>query len=169
MTLATFFILITIVAKVNYLIDKDDYMDVENIKEIRKFNRSYTRILKLTDKYHLNTHFTLLESRLFLEIDRGVNTANQLMELLQIDKGYLSRVLKRLKNDGLIDDIRGDGDRRVKTLQLTVKGEAALEEDNRRADQQIENLFARIPETELKKVSDDMKEIKDIVKKYSKE
>lgn len=143
-------------------------MDKENINQIRKFNRSYTRILRLTDKYHLDTHFTLLESRIFLEINRGVDTANQLMELLQLDKGYLSRVLKKLKNEDLITDARGDNDRRVKKLKLTAKGEQALEEDNRRADEQIENLFSKIPAEELAKIIKDMQEIQTTVKKYSK-
>lgn len=142
-------------------------MDKENIDQIRKFNRSYTRILRLTDKYHLNTHFTLLESRIFLEINRGVDTANQLMELLQLDKGYLSRVLKKLKNEGLIVDVRDEKDRRIKKLKLTIKGKLALEEDNHRADMQIENLFSKIPDEELVKVIKDMQEIQATVKKYS--
>lgn len=155
------------VAQVNYLIDGDDHMNAEDIKEIRRFNRSYTKVLRLTDKYHLNTHFTLLESRIFLEIDRGVNSANQLMELLQIDKGYLSRVLKKLKNDGLIIDVRGENDRRVKKLQLTDTGKAALLEDNRQADQQVENLFERIPKVELDCIIKNMREIQATVDKYS--
>lgn len=143
-------------------------MNKENINQIRKFNRSYTRMLRLTDKYHLDTHFTLLESRIFLEIDRGVDTANQLLDLLQLDKGYLSRVLKRLKSEGLLIDARDENDGRVKKLKLTTEGELALKEDNRRADAQIETLFSEMPEAELLKIIKDMQEIQETVKKYSK-
>lgn len=154
------------VAKVNYL-EAKYYMNIENIRAIREFNRSYTKILKLTDKYHLNTHFTLLESRILLEIDRGVNSANQLMLLLHLDKGYLSRVLKKLTKDDLIQDARDSIDKRIKTLQLTDQGKKALEIINQRANQQVENLFANIPEEKLQSLIKDMKDITDTVKKYS--
>lgn len=155
------------VAKVNYLEAKDDYMNIEDIRAIREFNRSYTKILKLTDKYHLNTHFTLLESRILLEIDRGVNSANQLMLLLHLDKGYLSRVLKKLTKDDLIQDLRDSTDKRIKTLQLTDQGKKALETINQRANQQVENLFANIPEEKVQLLIKDMRDITDTVKKYS--
>ncbi|CAJ1189787.1 hypothetical protein LCR01_15980 [Companilactobacillus crustorum] len=142
-------------------------MNIENIRAIREFNRSYTKILKLTDKYHLNTHFTLLESRILLEIDRGVNSANQLMLLLHLDKGYLSRVLKKLTKDDLIQDARDSIDKRIKTLQLTDQGKKALEIINQRANQQVENLFANIPEEKLQSLIKDMQDITDTVKKYS--
>lgn len=155
------------VAKVNYLINGDDVMNAENIYQIRKFNRFYTRVLKLTDKYHLNTHTTILESRILLEIDRNVNTANQLLQLLYLDKGYLSRVLKKMKHDGLLLDVRADHDKRIKELQLTAEGKAMLTDINERADDQIRNLFMDIPPEQLEKIIQDMNEIRSTVKKYS--
>lgn len=142
-------------------------MDAEDIYQIRKFNRFYTRFLKLTDKYHLNTQSTLLEARILLEIDRNVNNANQLLGSLHLDKGYLSRVIKKLKNDGLVVDDRDDTDKRVKNLQLTTKGQAVLTEINEHADAQIINIFSKIPADQLPKLIEDMNEIQNTVKKYS--
>ena len=142
-------------------------MNAENIQKIRKFNRSYTRVLKLTDKYHLDTQYTLLESRLLLEINRGVNSANQLMGLLHLDKGYLSRVLKKLKHEGLLLEIPNVQDKRVKNLQLSKSGQDVLKMIDQRADLQVETLFSKIPAAELDMVIRDMKEIESVVKKYS--
>lgn len=142
-------------------------MNAENIRKIREFNRSYTRVLKLTDKYHLDTQYTLLESRLLLEIDRGVNSANQLMLLLHVDKGYLSRTLKKLKSEGLLIEVPNDQDKRIKNLNLTNDGEKVLKMIDQRADTQVETLFSSIPTEELETVIRDMQEIKNAVKKYS--
>jgi Transcriptional regulators len=141
-------------------------LDKKEIYRIRKFNRFYTRILKLTDKYHLNTHFTILDSRILLEVDRDVNTANQLLQLLHLDKGYVSRVLKRLKDNDLLYEIRDEKDKRIKLLKLTDKGQEVLEDINERADDQIIQIFGKIPPQDIEKIIVDMKEIQNLINKY---
>lgn len=134
-------------------------MEKEDIYHVREFDRFYTNILQLTDKYHLHTNFTILESRILLEIDRGVNTANQLLNLLKLDKGYISRVLKKLENEGLISKTADKNDLRVKFLELTPNGHETLDEINRRADKQIQSLFKDIDQDEIKTIISAMKEI----------
>ncbi|WP_125769363.1 MarR family winged helix-turn-helix transcriptional regulator [Companilactobacillus furfuricola] len=134
-------------------------MEKEDIYNVREFDRFYTNILQLTDKYHLHTHFTILESRIMLEIDRGINTANQLLNLLKLDKGYISRVLKKLENEGLISKTTDQNDLRVKFLQLTPEGHKALAEINRRADNQIQELFQKVDPGQIKPIIQAMKKI----------
>ncbi|WP_125707325.1 MarR family winged helix-turn-helix transcriptional regulator [Companilactobacillus zhongbaensis] len=134
-------------------------MEKEEIYNVREFDRFYTNILQLTDKYHLHTKFTILESRILLEIDRGVNTANQLLNLLKLDKGYISRVLKKLETEGLLFKTADQNDLRVKFLQLTPAGHEALDEINRRADKQIQELFKNVEKSEIKPIINAMKKI----------
>lgn len=128
-------------------------MDADKIYEVRKFNRFYTRTLQLTNKYHLETGLTVLESRLLLEIyENKLQTANDLVSFLDIDKGYLSRVLKSLEKRGYIEQTVDDLDKRSKLLGLTELGRTTLEIINKRADQQVDQLFSKLSEQEMEQV-----------------
>lgn len=128
-------------------------MDTEKIDEIRRFNRFYTRTLQLTNKYHLGTGLTVLESRLLLEIyENKLQTANELVSLLEIDKGYLSRVLKSLEKRGYIEQTVDNSDKRSKLLTLTRLGHNTLNTLNKRADQQVDQLFSNLSNQEIEQV-----------------
>lgn len=139
-------------------------MKKEDIYEVRTFNRFYTNILQLTDKYHLHTQFTILEARILLEIDNGLNTANQLLNLLKLDKGYISRVLKKLENDGLIIKANDPKDLRIKILTLTDKGYQALTDINHRADNQVARLFQELDDSTISDIISAMKKIQSELK-----
>lgn len=134
-------------------------MKKEDIYSIREFDRFYMTVLRLTDKYHLHTHFTILESRLLLEINRGNNTANQLLKVLKLDKGYISRVLKKLENEQLITKQTAESDLRIKVLALTSSGKTALKEIDRRADEQISDLFKDVDSTDIAQIIAAMQKI----------
>ena len=73
-------------------------MKADHIANIRSFNRFYTRVLGLLDKYILNSQYTLSEVRILYELATHENlTASDLIETLHIDKGYLSRIILDLR------------------------------------------------------------------------
>lgn len=128
-------------------------MNSEAIKQIRAFDRFYTRLFHLTDKYHLQTNFTLLEARILLEIgEHHHDTAIQLIQELTVDKGYLSRVLKRLEEQELIRQTPDESDKRSKRLSLTPLGTEQLALLNQRADTQVQDLFAGLSEAEIQQL-----------------
>lgn len=139
-------------------------MRKEDIYDVRNFNRFYTNILKLTDKYHLHTHLTILEARILLEIDYGLNTANQLLNLLKLDKGYISRVLKKLEKEQLIQKDSDPKDLRIKILTLTPKGHQALDKINHRADDQVAKIFDELNEEQVNDIIKAMKKIQSELK-----
>lgn len=141
-------------------------LDAQTIKQIRDFNRFYTKILHLTDRYHLETQFTLLESRILIEIDQGMTSANQLGQFLNLDKGYMSRILRRLKDDDILVEKPHDQDKRIKVLNLTVKGAEILAEINQRADNQIQTIFKRIPPKDVDQVVANMAAIQATIRRY---
>lgn len=141
-------------------------LDAQTIKQIRDFNRFYTKILHLTDRYHLETQFTLLESRILIEIDQGMTSANQLGQFLNLDKGYMSRILRRLKDDDILVEKPHDQDKRIKVLNLTAKGAEILAEINQRADNQIQTIFKRIPPKEVDQVVANMAAIQATIRRY---
>lgn len=132
-------------------------MDSHAIHQIRHFDRFYTQLFRLTDKYHLHTTLTLVEARLLLEIGENQrNTAVQLTQALTIDKGYLSRLLTKLEDRGLLQRTANPADKRTKILVLTAAGEASLATINERADDQVQRLFANLTPTETQQVLDAM-------------
>ena len=69
----------------------------EQIATIRRFNRFYTARLGLLRRRHFDSEFTLTEARLMYEIDANpLTTATSLCGTLELDPGYISRLLAGL-------------------------------------------------------------------------
>lgn len=81
---------------------------------IRKFNRYYTNVLGLLDNHILDSDYTLSEVRVLHEIDKTDNcTSKMLSEILCIDSGYLSRMLKKFEKAELLLKKQSDDDKRA--------------------------------------------------------
>ncbi|CAM3715823.1 hypothetical protein GCM10009865_03900 [Aeromicrobium ponti] len=73
------------------------------VGDIRQFNRFYTNILGLLDKHVFKAGYSLTESRVILEIGfMGQCIANDLVEKLDIDRSYMSRIISKLIKEGLL-------------------------------------------------------------------
>ncbi len=132
------------------------------VYEIRSFNRFYTNILGLLDKHILDSPYSLTEVRILLEIKKMKDcTANKLTAKLSIDRGYMSRVLKRFENDKLIAKESSVSDRRRAMLYLTQKGKDILAELESRSDKQVKKLIGHLSDDEQQKLVDSMKYIKE--------
>lgn len=99
-------------------------MDKEQaIEKIREFNRFYTSILSLLDKSYLDSGYSVTEARILYEVRECKGcTANLLAQALRIDKGYLSRILHRLADEGLLEREPSREDTRKYILSLTPRG-----------------------------------------------
>lgn len=81
-------------------------------------------------------------------------TAKQLADVLLLEKSTISRLLKGLKNRGLIDELPSDADGRAKDLQLTIKGKQTLEAIVAHAEPQVSDALARLGEGQQHQVAD---------------
>src|SRR5262245_38814127 len=98
----------------------------ERVAAVREFNRFYTRRIGVLHEGLLHTRFTLTESRLLWELaHRGSTTATGLAAELDLDTGYLSRLLRGFKDRGLIRAERSNNDARQVELSLTAAGKRA--------------------------------------------
>ena len=78
----------------------DSRIDV--IIDIRGFNRFYTNMLGLLNANIGSSDYSLTETRIIYEISKTEKcSANQLSNILRIDTGYLSRILKKLEKEGV--------------------------------------------------------------------
>jgi DNA-binding MarR family transcriptional regulator/GNAT superfamily N-acetyltransferase len=121
----------------------------ERVETIRRFNRFYTDRLGLLQEALLESGHSLSEARVLYEIaSGGPISASALAGDLQLDPGYLSRILKKLEQAGLIERSRSAADGRLWLLTATEQGQAAFDLLNRRAASQITGLVGALPEGE---------------------
>lgn len=91
-------------------------MDKEIIYDIRQFNRFYTKVLGLFNNQILDTDCSLTEARILFEIsERTECIANNLVQELNIDRSYLSRILRKFEREGLIEKKSSPIDSRKKS------------------------------------------------------
>lgn len=92
-------------------------------RDVREFNRYYTRILGVFDHKVFDLDYSMIEMRILGEIGRHPNiTANQLTKCLNIKKSYLSRKLSKLEREGYISKKKNPNDSRSMQLFLSEKG-----------------------------------------------
>jgi len=103
---------------------------------VRRFNRSYTQRIGALEDSFLGLGMPLGPARLLFEIGAAPATTQALRERLGLDSGYLSRLLRRLENDGLIDVTPDPGDRRRRQVTLTEVGQERWREFELRSDDQ---------------------------------
>ena len=115
------------------------------VAQVRAFNRFYTNVIGVLRDMYLDTPYTLTESRLLFEIARlGTVEAPWLRQALDIDPGYLSRVLGRFESDGLVTRHRSAADARRQEIRATEAGRAAVAELDERAAGQIGTLLSGV-------------------------
>lgn len=119
---------------------------------VRRFNRFYTRQIGLLEDGLLKSPFSLTEVRILYEMaHRQQWTATELGTELGLDMGYLSRILKRFQERGLVDRRPSAEDGRQTVLTLTEKGRAEFEPLNVASSREIGALLERLslPERHL--------------------
>src|SRR4051812_6557195 len=97
------------------------------VDAVRRFNRFYTRQIGLLRQSYLDSELSLTEVRVLYELaHRDQTTAGELARELDLDPGYLSRVLARFQRGGLIERARSRADGRQTLLRLSEQGGAAF-------------------------------------------
>jgi DNA-binding MarR family transcriptional regulator/GNAT superfamily N-acetyltransferase len=103
------------------------------VGRVRQFNRVVTQRVGALNDHYLARGRPLGEARVLWEIGEDGCEVRTLRSRLDLDSGYLSRLLRALETDGLIS-VRSSGeDRRVRTARLTRAGRkerAGLDRDS---------------------------------------
>ncbi|HWE46836.1 MAG TPA: helix-turn-helix domain-containing GNAT family N-acetyltransferase [Caulobacteraceae bacterium] len=127
------------------------------IEAVRAFNRFYTRRIGVLDDRFLDSAFSLSEVRVLYELaHRDALTAGTLQTDLDLDPGYLSRMLKRFRIDGLVDQTPDPDDTRRRILKLTHKGRTAFAPLDRRQRDRVEAMLAPLPAASRDRLSEAM-------------
>ena len=118
---------------------------VDPVTAVRHFNRFYTRQIGLLDEGLHHSPFSLTEVRVMYEIfHRPGVTATGVREALALDAGYLSRILRGLRRQGLVSARAPAADRRRRSLTLTERGLRTFEGLNARSSEEVGAMLARL-------------------------
>jgi DNA-binding MarR family transcriptional regulator/N-acetylglutamate synthase-like GNAT family acetyltransferase len=115
---------------------------LQHIEAVRRFSRFYTRRIGVLHEGLLDSPFTLTEGRVVYELaHHETTTAAELAKELDLDPGYLSRMLKSLEQRGYLVRRPAEADGRQAILALSEQGEAAFAEINTRSRAQVAGLL----------------------------
>ncbi|MFN3656468.1 MAG: GNAT family N-acetyltransferase [Pseudolabrys sp.] len=117
----------------------------QRIAAVRRFNRFYTRQIGVLRKNYLDSPYSLGEMRVLYEISHGDGpTASDVARALELDAGYLSRVLRNFAKQGLISRKTSEKDARQSHLTLTARGRKMFEPMEKRSDEDVADMLAKL-------------------------
>jgi DNA-binding MarR family transcriptional regulator/ribosomal protein S18 acetylase RimI-like enzyme len=132
------------------------------IAAFRAFNRFYTRRLGMLGSGLLGTAHPLPQARVLYELgQRPVTPVADLRRELDLDAGYLSRLLSGLEADGLVARRQSDADARRQEVRLTDAGADAFGELDARSIAEIRELLEDLPDAEQQRVLTAMHALED--------
>ena len=119
----------------------------EGVALFRRFNRFYTKQIGLLTQGLLKTRFPLIQARVLYELaQQDLTTASALVGKLNIDPGYLSRILSTFEKEGLLRKSRSTSDSRQRILKLTTQGKKSFAELDERSRSVAEEMLRDLAE-----------------------
>lgn len=132
----------------------------DQTEAVRRFNRFYTRQIGVLDEGLLASPFTLTQARVLFELGtRKSVTASEIGELLELDAGYLSRMVQGFMTQGLLTRKPSKEDGRQWLLSLTNEGRKAFRELDRMSHQLTESHLSRLSEPGRQRLLASMQEV----------
>jgi DNA-binding MarR family transcriptional regulator/GNAT superfamily N-acetyltransferase len=136
----------------------------ERVDAVRGFNRFYTTLIGVLSEGLVGSPYSLTEARLIFELaQRDVCEVTALRRTLDLDAGYLSRILSRFDADGLVQRERAPDDARRQVARLTARGHEVYRELDARSGAQIETILSALPEEDQRRLVGAMEAIKGIL------
>jgi len=130
------------------------------VAAVREFNRFYTNVIGLLRGKYLDTPYSLTEARLLFELaQRDTSEVTDLRRTVDIDPGYLSRILARFEADGLITRQRSAADARRQIIGLTAAGRCVVGGLDARSAGQTRDMLAAVRDEDRRRLLDAMRVI----------
>ena len=132
---------------------------MDAVEQVRSFNRLVTqRVGALNDRY-LSRDRPLGAARVLWEVGEKGCDIRLLRSRLDLDSGYLSRLLRSLEVAGLVTVDRKPTDRRTRTVRLTAAGTAEREVLDRRSDELARSFLDPLDEPDRRRLVAAMAEV----------
>jgi DNA-binding MarR family transcriptional regulator/GNAT superfamily N-acetyltransferase len=136
----------------------------EQVSAVRAFNRFYTNVIGLLDEGLLRTPYSLTQARVIFELaQRDRTELAELRRTLDIDAGYLTRILARFEGDGIATRERSTADARRQVIRLTDRGRGTFKLLDERSGEEIGALLAPLSHQETERLTGAMATIQEIL------
>lgn len=133
------------------------------MERVRAFNRVVTeRVGALQDEY-LARGRPLGASRVLWEVGNGADDARSLRSRLGLDSGYLSRLLRLLESEGLVTVSPSGSDARVRTVELTRRGQREHQLLDRASDDLAASLLDPLTPTQRERLAEAMDTVRTLL------
>jgi DNA-binding MarR family transcriptional regulator/GNAT superfamily N-acetyltransferase len=134
------------------------------VAAVRQFSRFYTPLIGVLEEHYLETRFSLTEGRVLYELaHRDAVTATALAADLNLDHGYLSRILRRFGEAGLVAKKRAPDDARQSLITITAKGRKAFAPLDRASRDQVAALLAKLSSADQERVVGAMRQVENLL------
>src|SRR4051794_28245053 len=134
------------------------------ITAFRRFTRLYTRFLGTLEEGLLETPYSLSEARVLYELaTRRRPLPKEITQELGMDAGYLSRILSKFQERGLVKRSASLEDGRLVHLTLTREGRAAFRNLNARSDRQARGILGALAPASRHELIRSMRSIEEIL------
>jgi DNA-binding MarR family transcriptional regulator/GNAT superfamily N-acetyltransferase len=121
----------------------------QTIAAVRRFNRFYTRQIGVLRKNYLDSPYSLGEMRVLYELAQNEKmTASDVARSLDLDMGYLSRLLRNFEKRGLISRMTSATDARQSHLALTARGRRIFAPMEQRSQLYAASMLAKLDDTQ---------------------
>lgn len=138
-------------------------MSNDPVPTVRSFYRALTlRVGVFTDSF-LGRGRPLAQARLLFEIGKEGADVRELRSRLDLDSGYLSRLLRSVERDGLVEVSPLESDLRSRRARLTAAGRKELKQLNGLGDQFAEETLAPLSEAERARLVSAMSEVEKLL------
>ena len=137
--------------------------DDDPIPTVRSFYRALTLRVGVFTNSFLGRGRPLAESRLLFEIGREGADVRELRSRLNLDSGYLSRLLRSVERDGLVEVTALESDRRSRSARLTAAGLKELKQLNRLGDRFAEETLEPLSEAERARLVEAMSQVEKLL------
>lgn len=134
------------------------------IGQVREFNRYYTRKIGVLQERLVDSEFSLTEVRILFELaNGGAMTSGQIIAALELDAGYLSRILRKFEEKRLIRRVANPNDARQSLISLSREGAKAFSVLNERSSEHVANMISRLTVEQRRRLVSAMSEIKSLL------
>jgi DNA-binding MarR family transcriptional regulator len=117
-------------------------MTAEMVAQVRRFNRTVTTRIGVLNDNFLASDRPLGQNRLLWEVGADGCDLRSLRARLDLDSGYLSRMLRGLERAGLVVIEASPDDGRVRIARLTAAGRREVATLDRRSDEAAAAILA---------------------------
>jgi DNA-binding MarR family transcriptional regulator/N-acetylglutamate synthase-like GNAT family acetyltransferase len=137
---------------------------MEPVDAVRQFNRFYTRRIGVLREHLSESPFSLAQARVLYELaHRPQVTAGELARELDLDAGYLSRILAGFEKRKLLARERSKSDGRQFDLRITAAGRAAFRPLDRQSSLEVRTMLAPLSTPDRSRLVEAMAAIENLL------